>query len=227
MRIGILLTGHAPDVVREREGDYAQLFEKLLAGRGFTFDTYKVVDMEFPEGPEAAEGWLITGSRHGVYDDLPWIAPLEELVRQASDKAVPIVGICFGHQLVAQALGGRAEKHEGGWSVGPVRYDWQGSPMVMNAWHQDQVTALPDGARVIASGPSCRYAGLVYDKPILTVQPHPEYGADVLSDLIETRGPGMVPDALLADARARLSTPTDNQRMAGIMADFLKEHRRG
>src|SRR5690606_24036163 len=120
--IGILQTGHAAEPIRAEQGDYDEMFRRLLGGHGFTFSTWNVVDGEFPEGPEAAEGWLITGSRHGAYEEHDWLPPLEDLIRAIREAKRPLVGICFGHQIVAQALGGRVEKFDGGWSVGPQHY---------------------------------------------------------------------------------------------------------
>jgi len=223
MLIGILQTGHAPDSVRAREGDYSDMFETLLAGRGLTFRTWSVVDGDFPPDIHAADGWLITGSRHGAYDDLPWIPPLEEFIRKVHEARMPLVGICFGHQIVAQALGGRVTKFPGGWSVGRTDYDFDGQTLSLNAWHQDQVVEPPADARVIATHPCCTYAGLAYGDHMFTVQPHPEYGAEALGDLIRHRGRGVVPDALLDDAEARLDQPTDNARLADRIAAFFRE----
>jgi len=124
MKIGILQTGHAPDELRPVLGDYADLFTALLAGQGFDFAVWNVVDGELPDDPRAADGWLITGSKHGAYEDHPWIPPLEALIRDAYAAGVPLVGICFGHQIIAQALGGRVIKFPGGWMVGRQVYDW-------------------------------------------------------------------------------------------------------
>lgn len=223
MLIGILQTGHAPDSVRAREGDYSDMFQTLLADRGLTFRTWSVVDGEFPSDINAADGWLITGSRHGVYDDLPWIAPLEEFIRKAHAEHLPLVGICFGHQIVAQALGGQVGKFPGGWRVGRTEYDFGGQTLALNAWHQDQVIEPPAGARTIATHPGCAYAGLAYGDNMFTVQPHPEYGAEALGDLIRHRGRGVIPDALLDDAEARLDQPTDSLRLADRIAAFFRE----
>ena len=149
MRIGILKTGQSPEVIRGALGDYDQMFERLLGGRGFDFDSYHVEAMQFPPDVHAADGWLITGSRPGAYQDHPFIPPLEDFIRAAYAAGVPVVGICFGHQIIAQALGGRVEKHKGGWAVGAQDYDFAGQTVTLNAWHQDQVVTAPEGAEVV------------------------------------------------------------------------------
>jgi GMP synthase (glutamine-hydrolysing) len=221
MHIGILQTGHAADPVREERGDYDAMFRALLAEQGFTFTTWDVVDGEFPDGPEAADGWLITGSRHGAYDDLPWIPPLEALIRGIQAAKRPLVGICFGHQIVAQALGGRVEKFDGGWSVGPQHYTIEGRDYRVAAWHQDQVVEVPPGAEVVGESDFCRNAALLYDG-IFTVQPHPEFDATTVAALIEHRGRGTVPDDLLDEAQSGLAEPMNREDMAYRIAAFLK-----
>jgi GMP synthase-like glutamine amidotransferase len=222
MKIGILQTGHAPDEVRGDLGDYADMFERLLDGHNFSFERWDVVDGSFPDGPLAADGWLITGSRHGVYEDHDWIAPLEDLIRQIAASGRPLVGVCFGHQIVAQALGGRVEKFQGGWAVGPQSYDFGDETLVLNAWHQDQVVELPEGAQVIASNNFCENAALVIGDNVLTIQPHPEFTAEMMAGLIEYRA-GAVPAALVEEARAALAADTANAAMAERMAAFLQK----
>lgn len=225
MRIGILQTGEAPEALRGQSGDYPAMFERLLAGHGFTFRTWRVIDMDLPESPEAADGWLITGSRHGAYEDHPWIAPLEEFIRAVHAARVPMVGICFGHQIIAQALGGKVEKFPGGWAVGPQDYDFQGRKVTLNAWHQDQVTRAPEGARQVGSSPFCANAALAYGDTIWTVQPHPEFRDDFVQGLIETRGPGVVPAPRLTEATARLGAPLDDLSVARDIAAFFTQAR--
>ncbi len=225
MQIGILQTGHAPDALIGRTGDYGDMFERLLAGQGLSFRTFSVVDMEFPESVDDCEGWLLTGSRHGAYEGLPFIKPLEEFIRKAYAEAVPMVGICFGHQIIAQALGGKVEKFTGGWSVGPTKYAMNGSEITLNAWHQDQVVEKPKEAEVVGTSPFCENAALVYRDRAYTVQAHPEFDNEFLGNLILARGKGLVPDRLLAEAEAALALPIDQAAMARQIADFFKKPR--
>ncbi|RYH02333.1 type 1 glutamine amidotransferase [Salipiger sp. IMCC34102] len=222
MKIGILQTGHAPDAMRPATGDYSDLFKQLLDGQGLTFETFDVVDMEFPEDIRACDGWLVTGSKHGAYEDHPFIPPLETFIRDVYAAGMPMVGICFGHQIIAQALGGRVEKYAGGWAVGRQTYDWQGRTVALNAWHQDQVVKKPEGATVIASNDFCANAALVYGDRIFTVQAHPEFETDFTLQLADVRGEGVVPDELIAGARTASAYPIDNAAVAVQMADFLK-----
>jgi GMP synthase-like glutamine amidotransferase len=147
------------------------------------------------------------------------------LIRDAFAVHVPVVGICFGHQIVAQAMGGKVEKFAGGWAVGPTEYDFGGQSVTLNAWHQDQVVKLPEGAKVIATNDFCANAALLYDDRALTIQAHPEFRPDFIEALIDHRGKGVVPDAVLADAKGRLTTPLQDRTMAAQIAAFFKAPR--
>ncbi|MCD1617752.1 type 1 glutamine amidotransferase [Salipiger marinus] len=223
MKIGILQTGLVPADLAAQTGEYPAFFARLLDGHGFDFQPWAVVRGEFPEGPEAADGWLITGSRHGAYEDHPWIPPLEQLIRDIYAAGLPLVGVCFGHQIIAQALGGKVEKFPGGWSVGPTRYQFPEGERVLNAWHQDQVTALPPGAEVVAHAPGCAIAALHYPGHAFTVQAHPEFDDAFTRALAETRGPGVVPQDRLDAARAAFGTPLDSGALADQFARFFKQ----
>jgi GMP synthase (glutamine-hydrolysing) len=199
------------------------MMARMLDGHGFDYEAYAVVDNEFPTGPEAADGWLITGSKHGAYEDHPWIPPLEDLIRDIAAADRPMVGICFGHQVIAQALGGKVIKHPNGWRVGATEYQIDDQTYTLNAWHQDQVSEAPEGAEILGHAEGCKIAALRYGPNIFTVQPHPEFDTQMMIGLIEHRAVGIVPDPLRDQARDRLDTPRDDGAMAGRIADIFRK----
>ncbi|KGJ04149.1 GMP synthase-Glutamine amidotransferase [Paracoccus halophilus] len=225
MRIGILKCGQSPELLRGELGDYDTMFERLLAGRGFQFDSYHVEGMQFPQDVHDADGWLLTGSRHGTYEDHPFIPPLEEFIRQAYAERVPMVGICFGHQIIAQALGGKVIKHPKGWAVGPQDYDFGGDRVTLNAWHQDQVVTLPEGAEPAASNDFCENAALIYGDRAYTIQAHPEFDAAFIDGLIAHRAKGVVPPEVLEAAGRRKGAPLQSAGIADRIEAFFKAAR--
>lgn len=224
MKIGILQTGHVPADLAGEFGQYPAMFERLLSAGGFSFETFAVVDSEFPASVESCDGWLITGSRHGAYEDHPWIPPLEDFIRQAYAKAIPVAGICFGHQIMAQALGGKVEKYDGGWGAGHMRYRMaDGSEIELNAMHQDQVVTAPPGAETICSSDFCAHAGLAYDGKAISFQPHPEFNDEFTSSLIEGRAGKIIPQQQAEEALGKMGRPTDSQRIAAMLTEFFKQ----
>lgn len=225
MRIGILQCGQSPDQLKQAMGDYPDMFVRLLAGRGFDFSTWHVEEMQFPDDIHDADGWLLTGSRHGAYEDHAFIPPLEDFIRRAHDAGVPMVGICFGHQIIAQALGGTVVKHPAGWAVGAQDYDFDGQTVTLNAWHQDQVMTLPPGAQVSGRNTFCENAALIYDNRAFTVQAHPEFADGFIQGLMDTRGKGVVPDDLLAQASERMGQVQGSPLIADQIESFFKQPR--
>ena len=158
--ITILETGLVSPKNRELHGSYPQMFEHMIgaADATVTFNTVSIPAGEPLPDIEGLEAILITGSAAGVYDAFDWIAPLEGFVRAAHDRKVPMVGVCFGHQLIAQALGGTARKSEKGWGLGRHVYDVapgygviEGTRIAVACSHQDQVITPPAGATTILS----------------------------------------------------------------------------
>jgi GMP synthase-like glutamine amidotransferase len=211
--------------LKQDMGDYPDMFVRLLDGRGFDFRTWHVEAMEFPASVHDADGWLLTGSRHGAYEDHAFIPPLECFIREAYDAAVPMVGICFGHQIIAQALGGTVVKHPGGWSVGTQDYDFDGESVRLNAWHQDQVVVLPKDAQVAGRNAFCENAALIYGDRAYTVQAHPEFSDDFIQGLMDKRGRGLVPQELLDQASERMGEPKGSPAIADRIEAFFKQPR--
>lgn len=227
MTIGILKAGHVPRRLADRHPDYDVMFERLLAGRGLTFQSFDVEHGAFPAAVTDADGWLITGSACGAYEDHPWIPPLEAFIREARAHCVRMIGICFGHQVLAQAMGARVEKFADGRSMGAVDYTCcaTGDTMTLLAFHGDQVMTVPDGARLTVSGSFCRIAGLAYDDEAgepwaVSLQPHPEFDAAYEADLIGAYSDGLPPEAV-TQALASLARPLSNDPVADRMAQFL------
>ncbi|MEM9425804.1 MAG: type 1 glutamine amidotransferase [Pseudomonadota bacterium] len=222
MHIGILQCGHFPTAEGFQPQTYGELYEAFLSGRGLTFQTWPVVDMEFPDSITAADGWLITGSKHGAYEDLPFIAPLEQFLRDAYAADVPIVGICFGHQILAQALGGHVAKFSDGWALGRQSYDFGGQSVALNAWHQDQVIDPPEEATTIGTNPFCQHAALAYKGRAFSVQGHPEFSDSHVELLLNVRRAALT-EAQADEVRRNLGQPLSNDTLADQIAAFFKE----
>jgi GMP synthase-like glutamine amidotransferase len=224
MSVGILQCGDVPAGL-EAYGPYGRMVATLLErpGEARIFD---VQQGALPASADACRAWLITGSPAAVYDDLPWIAPLLGFIRAARGRA-PMVGVCFGHQAIAQALGGRVEKSARGWGIGVHEYAvrqqaaWmdEGTPSVrIAASHQDQVVAAPPGARVTLASDFTPFAGLDYGDAI-GFQAHPEFTPAFARALIESRAVGH--GALAGPALASLNAGDDRARVVGWIRRFL------
>lgn len=234
MKIGILETGQLRDEMVGRFDPYPVMFERFigLAGDDFEFEAFCVIGGEMPPSIHACDGWLITGSRHGVYDELEWMAPLQDFIRELASTQIPLVGVCFGHQIIAEALGGKVVKSEKGWGVGLHQYQieqahsWmETEPQQVNvyAYHQDQVVKCPALAQVFLSSEFCPFAGLSYGDSIISVQAHPEFAAAFENFLLETYGSAVLPAAVAAQAQASMSSgySADTLLLASWVANFF------
>lgn len=221
MHIGILQCGHFPTADGFPDQSYGDLYRRFLKDQGLTFSEWSVVDMELPPAIDAAEGWLISGSKHGAYEDVPFIPPLEDFIRAAYARDISLIGICFGHQIIAQALGGKVEKFQGGWSVGRQQYELEGRTVALNAWHQDQVVNPPPAAKTIGQSAFCRHAALAYDGRAFSVQAHPEFNHEEVALLLQVRRAALDIDQV-ETVRANLGKPLSNDDLAARIAAFYK-----
>jgi len=223
MKVAILETGRPPGTLADQFGTYPAMFARLL-GAGFEIEIFDVQAGELPE-PGGHAAYLITGSPAGVYDPLPWIDPLEQFIRGAKDKKM--VGICFGHQVMAEALGGHVEKSDKGWGAGLHKYaivrsePWIDSvgTIAAPASHQDQVVVQPPNTDVVAASDFTPLAALAWtDRPAISFQFHPEFSPAFAKALIAQRFDTVSdPDAAIAS----LDAPNDNARVGQWIRNFL------
>jgi GMP synthase (glutamine-hydrolysing) len=230
MKIGILQCGEVREEFTERYGDYPAMLMNLLSCEGgeLTFETYRVFDGELPPTIEACDAYLTTGSRFGVNDAEPWIEPFLEFLRQLDRAKKKTIGICFGHQALAKALGGRVETSA--WGVGVAHYEvhqrrpWMLPPkeaLDLVVSHQDQVIAVPPRAVVLAGSDFCPNYMFAIDEHIMGIQGHPEFSTAYADDLLETRRDRI--DAATIDAAKRsFGNPVDATLFARWMINFLR-----
>ena len=227
MRIGILQTGHVDARLAAANNDYDVMFELLLRAGGFEFSSFDVERGVAPESPQQCDGWLVTGSAHGVYEDHAWISVLEAFIRDCADSGRPMVGICFGHQIMAQAMGAKVEKFAGGWRVGRQRYQLSGAngreqERFLLAMHQDQVLTVPRGASVFGQGEGCEIAALRFANWGWSIQPHPEFDVDFIRQLIGIRRGAVIAEDIAATALQSLDGPLHRFEIAAEIVEFFK-----
>ena len=231
MKLTILETGHVPEPLRDRFAPYPDMFATMLArtGADITTKTVNILAGQALPDPADLEGVLITGSPAGVYDDLPWMNPLRDFIRKAHGQT-KMVGICFGHQIIADALGGEVRKSEKGWGLGRHRYlagegakrlGLNGEAISIACSHQDQVIVPPTDAEVIHASEFTPNAGLLYrNGRTLSFQPHPEFADEYALALIELRR-GNAPEAVIEKALGSMQAPSDSTAVASAIARFL------
>ena len=232
MRIGILEAGDVPDELLAEHGPYPDMFVRLIGSvePAFQFESFTVFRDRFPGAVDACDGWLITGSKFGAYEEYAWIRRLEQFLRDAYRQAMPLVGICFGHQVLAKALGGDVVKSDAGWGVGLHRYElvaqpaWLDPPTAsfkINAMHQDQVVALAAGSTVVGCSDFCPNAVLAYGDRAISFQGHPEFERGYAHDLIEARRGVLVPDEQADAGIASLEGAVDSKLVAHWIVKFF------
>ena len=228
MRIGILLADRVAPEYGDAFGDYHDMFATTLgsaAGAGdVAFTGFDVRAGRFPRRLTDCDGYVITGSGASVYDDEAWIVRLAEFVGELHRERAPTVGVCFGHQMIAQALGGETTPAAAGWGVGVHAWDvlrqepWMQPPLSslrLLASHRDQVSKLPPGARLLAASAFCPRAAFAVGDHMLALQGHPEFGRDYAEALMRSRRE--ILGEVFAPGLRSLRQPTDE----GIVADWI------
>lgn len=229
LRIGLLMVGHVDPRATHIAGDYPELFGDLLAGHGLELVRYDLDEGRFPDSVDECDGWLCSPSRLSTYDDVAWLPDAESLLRDLIAAEAPYVGICFGHQLLAQALGGRVAKNDGGWGIGVCDYEvvehrpWMmptADRVALIGSHQDQVMELPDDAELLFRADYCPNGGFAIGERAWTIQVHPEFVPPLADHLLSLRVE-LIGAEPVAAARATLDRPLDRGVVASWVAQFF------
>ncbi len=232
----VLQTDSVVAELQTEHGDYPAMFRRLLSAAGLPAQQIAAIDMrnlpvaDLPDPTDYA-GYLITGSKHSVYDNLPWIAQTADFARAAMAAQRPVVGICFGHQLLAHFFGGKVGPADNGWAVGVhhnqvlTQQKWMqpaSSSLAMLSSHQDQVLELPPQAQRFALTSHCPNAGFTLGRYGLAMQSHPEFSADYARRLMNRRIDSIGAEVVDA-AIESMQCPLDNQVAARWIVNFLTQ----
>ena len=196
LHIGLLLCHTFAPILKQVGGlNYSAIFQKefLAVDSGVVLTNFNAYKGELPNSVDQCDVWLINGSPSGVYDDVEWIHQLGHFIEQLHVAKKPTVGICFGHQLMAQVLGGSVERSKKGWGIGISRNTVVAKADCMHpmaktidvmVFHQDQVVRVPEGSKVLAGNAFCPNHIIQYNNHMLSIQGHPEFNSQMVEGLL-------------------------------------------
>lgn len=235
IKVCILDNDNLDPAVADTYVSYGAMTEKMFAAAGtrWQFDRFNTTRLEYPDRFDDYDAVLLTGSRADSFSDEPWVQALRARVTDLLRQRKTLLGICFGHQLIALCMGAEVGRAPQGWGMGRMTYDWSGptplgadSPSTLSllASHQDQVLTLPAGATLLARSDFCPVAAYQVDDHVLCVQPHPEFVEAYSAYLLEKRR-ALVGEDVRAVARAGLAQGHDGLQMARFMQAFVERQR--
>jgi len=234
MKLTIIQVGQTPEPMLNRFDQFPPLYQDLLlaSGEKFSFEIANIIDGEDFPSISQLEGIIITGSAFAVYDNPDWIDVLRDFIRQVYRAKIPMLGICFGHQIMADALGGKVEKSDKGWGIGRHVYQVRqklnfmkgiGDEIAIVASHQDQVIIAPSEAEVFLSSNFTPNAGLIYKNgAAISMQPHPEFAIDYAKALVDVLDDGQLAKGQAKEAYISLQSPLDRIEIGASLAKFFK-----
>ncbi len=242
LRIGLLLCDDIDEEDREQHGSYTTMFQNALDADAeeIHLTAIRCFEGETLPQPRAFDGYLISGSRYGVYEDRPWIKSLQQFVVDCWEQNVRMVGICFGHQLIAHSLGGRTEKAECGWGFGiqaaqvTDRKSWMDdSGQCMRSLddgrynlvviHQDQVVKVPPEFETIAANDFCPNSMIVADNKMLGIQGHPEFDKEFCASRAAFRKELIGAEVYRNTLRSLAQQDTDSAMVMQWIHNFLRQ----
>ena len=230
-RLGILLCDeHHPDSIKQfgtYEQDFRQMVNSVMPQQ-WQYSAWRCYENDFPSSVKQCDAWVISGSKSAAYDPDLWIHKLKEFIVKLEQSGVPVVGICFGHQIIHQALGGQVQNFSGGWGIGayPVQAvdDFgsfkAGDTIRVLAVHQDQVMKMAPGFTLLATSSFCLHAITRKGTSILTWQAHPEFVDGFFKDIC-TRLRGIAEDNLIDQALQKVGLEDNRSQAAHAIVNFL------
>jgi len=232
MKIAILQCDDVLEKLQPRFGNYPDMIRQMFATQpgSFEFDVFDCREQQYPDKLDDYDAFISTGSRHSVYEPLPWIQSLIAFVKRLEANKTKFIGICFGHQIIAQVLQQLVEKSDKGWAIGIAQnrvireMDWMSefqTSLNILVSHQDQVLSLPQEAIVIAESDFCPYFMVQWNNHFMSVQGHPEWSNDYSATLINERR-GIIPPERVNAGLFSLRLPPDNALFAQWICDFIE-----
>ncbi|MDP7009830.1 MAG: GMP synthase [Verrucomicrobiota bacterium] len=231
MKLGLLQCDVIESEFLPIDGSFSDMIEKLLGKHREDFELvcYRVYEHELPTEADECDAYVGGGSRNSVFQEEAWIQQFQHFVCELYALQKKFIGICFSHQMIAQAMGGKVERSKRGWGVGARNMQTTGIEPWMNPLlsqcrllfsHQDQITRLPEGAKLLGGNDHCPNCMFSMGNHFLSIQAHPEYSLEYMRALMESRRE-IIPEPVLEAGLASMKTPINQSEIAQWIHQFL------